>query len=541
MKRSLLFSLVMLLVLFQLSGQNIKHVILIGIDGVSAEGFQYSQTPVMNELIRNGCISLKTRAVMPTVSAPNWATILSGAGPEQHGVTSNDWSLANQNFDPTIKDPEGYFTSIFTLIRKNKPEAVTGMIYDWDWLGTYVNKKYLSESQYVKGYELVTSRAAEFIKSRKPLFAFVYYGHPDEVGHQSGFGTEAYYQSIKDIDTEIGKLIRTLKENGMYNSSCILVVSDHGGIGKGHGGESRIELEVPWMISGPGIARNRLITAPNDLFNTAPTIARLLRMKTPQEWIGRPAPDILDLASDAGKKFRQYIAKPYCSLKEGIYNGPQQVMLSSGTADAAIFYTLDGSVPGRNSTRYSGPFTLSQNTVLQAISIRGEELSEITTNRYSFIQGIRDIRLLSDPSLRYPGKGANSLLDGLIGSPDYKGKQWMGWEGNDFEAVLDFGEKKSIRSIGLQLLQLPAAWIFLPAFIEYSVSTDGVTFESIATYNPAEVDDIRKDGNVLLTRMIDDVSTQYLKIRAVNIGTCPPGHPGEGQKAWLFISEIEIE
>ena len=125
-----------------------KHVILIGIDGVSAEGFQYANTPVLDNLIKQGAISIKTRGVMPTVSAPNWATILSGAGPEQHGVTSNEWSLVNLGFEPTAKDADGYFTSIFTLIRKQIPNAVTAMFYDWDWLGTYVNKKNITKEQY---------------------------------------------------------------------------------------------------------------------------------------------------------------------------------------------------------------------------------------------------------------------------------------------------------------------------------------------------------------------------------------------------------
>ncbi|HOW32528.1 MAG TPA: alkaline phosphatase family protein, partial [Bacteroidales bacterium] len=62
----------------------VQHVILIGIDGVSAEAFQYASTPFMDELVAKGAVSLITRGVMPTVSAPNWATILSGAGPEQH-------------------------------------------------------------------------------------------------------------------------------------------------------------------------------------------------------------------------------------------------------------------------------------------------------------------------------------------------------------------------------------------------------------------------------------------------------------------------
>lgn len=61
--------------------ETIKHVLLIGLDGVSPEGFQYASTPVMDDLISKGCLSLKTRAVLPTVSAPNWATILWGTGP----------------------------------------------------------------------------------------------------------------------------------------------------------------------------------------------------------------------------------------------------------------------------------------------------------------------------------------------------------------------------------------------------------------------------------------------------------------------------
>ena len=119
----------------------VKRVILIGIDGVSAEGLQYSDTPVIDSLIRQGTLSLKTRGVMPTVSAPNWASILSGAGPEQHGVTSNDWSLSNQGFDPTVKDADGYFATLFTLIRQQKPTAVTAMFYDWNWLVSEKQKK----------------------------------------------------------------------------------------------------------------------------------------------------------------------------------------------------------------------------------------------------------------------------------------------------------------------------------------------------------------------------------------------------------------
>jgi len=295
-----------------------KHVILIGIDGVSAEAFQYASTPVINRLISQGAISLKTRGVMPTVSAPNWATILSGAGPEQHGVTANSWSLANQGFDPTVKDADGYFTSIFTLIRKQLPKAFTAMFYDWEWLGSFVNKKYISKEQYVQGHVMITSVALNYIRKEKPIFTFIYYGLPDETGHSKGFNTLEYYQSITDIDTEIGKIIAGLKESKLAESTTILITSDHGGIGPGHGGESMLEIEVPWIISGPGVSKNMLLESPNDLANTAPTIAKVLGLKAPAEWIGKPVNEAFGVKTSSPKN-SIYIPKPWCSREDGAF------------------------------------------------------------------------------------------------------------------------------------------------------------------------------------------------------------------------------
>lgn len=541
MKNIFLCMILWLLLPGQASTQNIKHVVLIGMDGVSAEGFQYSKTPVLDELIRNGCISVKTRAVMPTVSAPNWASILSGAGPEQHGVTSNEWSLGNQPFEPTAKDNQGYFTSVFTLLNKQKPAAVTGMFYDWDWIGTYINPTYPTANKFVQGYTNVTAAACEFLKSKKPAFSFVYYGHPDEVGHQIGHGTADYYQSIADMDAEIGKIITVLKETGMYSTTCIMVVSDHGGIGKGHGGESRIEMEVPWIISGPGIAKNRLLVMPNDQANTAVTIAKLLGLKAPVEWIGRVNKEAFIQPDDAKKSFPSFVRKPMISLKEGIYSGPQQIEMSCLTPGAEIYYTLDGSIPTSSSNKYKSPFQISGNTVLSAIAISTNNSSETVIQRYSFIKNIKSAGINPSPSSKYPGLGVNSLFDGLVGSSNYKGKQWMGWEGENVDIDVDLGEERKIQTIGVDVLQLPASWIFLPASIEFYTSENGSAFHLAGTYNPADVDDLRKDGTVLLARAFEDLKARYLRIRISNVGICPEGHPGAGQKAWLFVSEIEIE
>ena len=539
---NILITISILLLVLTISAQPTatKHVILIGIDGVSADGFQYSNTPVVNSLISQGVISLKTRGVMPTVSAPNWATILSGAGPEQHGVTANSWSLVNPGFDPTVKDAEGYFPSIFTAIRKQMPQAVTAMFYDWEWLGTYVNKKYINKVQYVQGHVMITSVALNYIKKEKPLFTFIYYGHPDETGHSKGFNTKEYYQSINDIDSEIGKIVNEIKAAGMAQSTTIFITSDHGGVGSGHGGESMIEIEVPWIISGPGIKKNVLLETNNDLANTAPTIAKILGIKTPAEWIGRPVNDAF-VSKASSSKTKIYIPKPWCSLAEGAFPGPQLIELSTTSQKAEIYYTLDGTTPGKSSKKYISPFTISDNCTLKAVCISGASSSQILTHIYTFVQGIKSADLTSQPSQKYPGSGVSGLFDGLIGSSNPANKQWMGFEGGDFEVTFDLGEVKPVKAMGIDVLQLPVSWIFLPSAVEFYVSNDGITFRLLSTYYPSETGEIRLDGPVMLSKAFDNLHTQFVRIKAVNIGICPPTLSCAGEKAWLFVSEVEIE
>lgn len=68
-----------------------EHVVLVGVDGLSPEGIRRVDARAFQELMKIGASTLHARALIPTVSSPNWASMLMAAGPEQHGVTSNDW------------------------------------------------------------------------------------------------------------------------------------------------------------------------------------------------------------------------------------------------------------------------------------------------------------------------------------------------------------------------------------------------------------------------------------------------------------------
>src|SRR2546425_11801985 len=74
----------------------VEHVVIIGVDGMSPTGVEVAKTPHMHQLMREGAYTLHARGVMPTVSSRNWASMIMGAGPEQHGVTSNDWERSEE-------------------------------------------------------------------------------------------------------------------------------------------------------------------------------------------------------------------------------------------------------------------------------------------------------------------------------------------------------------------------------------------------------------------------------------------------------------
>src|SRR3569833_1802445 len=69
----------------------VKHVVIEDKNKKKPEKKHKTQTPVMRRMMREGSFTLHGRGVMPTDSSTNWASMIMGAGPEQQGVTSNDW------------------------------------------------------------------------------------------------------------------------------------------------------------------------------------------------------------------------------------------------------------------------------------------------------------------------------------------------------------------------------------------------------------------------------------------------------------------
>lgn len=67
--------------------QRAKHVVLIGFDGWNSRSVSKSDMPNLASLKQQGCYTMTKRAVLPSSSAPNWASMFMGVPTEIHGYT----------------------------------------------------------------------------------------------------------------------------------------------------------------------------------------------------------------------------------------------------------------------------------------------------------------------------------------------------------------------------------------------------------------------------------------------------------------------
>ena len=114
-----LFCLLFLASFLFANARSPKRVVIIALDGISVEGFKTAKTPNIDALMSDGVLSLDTRVVMPSVTLPNWTSHLTGSGPEQHGVFNNGWTLEKSKYPLPVKDDDGYYPSVFTVLKQN--------------------------------------------------------------------------------------------------------------------------------------------------------------------------------------------------------------------------------------------------------------------------------------------------------------------------------------------------------------------------------------------------------------------------------------
>lgn len=253
-----------------------EQVILVICDGTTLA--QSEAMPFFDELRRRGSHG-SASSHAPTISRPNYVSIVTGVDPAASGVRTNDfdWSVrldsimarvaAAKMRAAFVSDNSGGFPRMFS-------ETMEDIVYA-PWPDGWIKA---SRLQLERDYPLL----------------ILLLGAVDEAGHSEGADSEEYRDAAMRLDRELRAALAEVD----YRRSTVIVVADHGHTdGGGHGGVEPEVVTVPLIAAGAGIRAGVEVRSAR-LIDIAPTVTALLGVRPPGHGLGRTLVELLDLPDE---------------------------------------------------------------------------------------------------------------------------------------------------------------------------------------------------------------------------------------------------
>ena len=211
-----------------------KKVIVIGVDGIRSDVVQESISPFLFGLTQNLDTYFTDSHIVEgnTSSGPNWSSILTGVHMNKHNVLGNDFN--NPNFTE--------FPPFFYFLENIEHEIHTVSLVNWLPIQTHITANFVDygPEESLSDFEVYNS-CKEILTNNNPVqgdVIFLQFDELDGAGHSFGFSAdvEEYSSTLSTIDNYIEDLFNII-QNKRTNSEdwLVLIVSDHGGDGTGHG------------------------------------------------------------------------------------------------------------------------------------------------------------------------------------------------------------------------------------------------------------------------------------------------------------------
>ncbi len=242
----------------------------------------------------------------------------------------------------------------------------------------------------------------------------------------------------------------------------------------------------------------------------------------------------------------EYTIVPVIQAESKSFESNQNIVLKPR---GKVYYSFNDDL---NFKEYKSPILINQSTKINAytenysysefrtdsIALRSDTISAQffkKPNNYS-------INIKSKYNPQYHAGGPEGLLDGILGTENWRKGDWQGYQSQDFEAVVDLQEAKDITEISARFLQDQRSWIVMPTKVEYYISEDNVNFTYFGSVNNTL--DPKIEENIILNFTANETKSKkarYVKIIAKNFGKLPEWHQGFGGDAFIFVDEIIIK
>lgn len=239
------------------------------------------------------------------------------------------------------------------------------------------------------------------------------------------------------------------------------------------------------------------------------------------------------------------LAPPLLKYQSVFFKDKTTAELLFAQQGTTIHYTLNGEQPTEKDAIYTKPILLRNSiTTLKAITT-GEGFLPSEPVSVTFIKEGLKIKSIqqSTANKRFPGSGANTLIDNKGGITDLNSNTWLGYQQDSVEIELELEHNQKISSVLIHCLQDQGSWVFLPEQIDVAFFDERKhEFKWIAgQYSPPwEVVVPGANCQPIIIKLGKNITTEKIRIIIKGVHAIPESHPGKGTPGWLFIDEIKL-
>lgn len=228
----------------------------------------------------------------------------------------------------------------------------------------------------------------------------------------------------------------------------------------------------------------------------------------------------------------------------GVDTKARAIKVDLSTLDKAdIHYTLDGSAPTTASAKYNGPILIKQDAKLRAAAFRPVGQTPEVQEEFFFNKATAcPVTLVTPPNNAYTFSGGQLLVDGLRGeSTNYRTGRWIGYAGNDLQAVIDLGEEQEISEVTVNTCVEKGDWIFDARAFEVSMRAENGEFAKVAAEEYPQMKE--SDPNKIYTHTLKfaPAKARYVQVTLKSEHAMPEWHGGKGHAGFIFVDEISVK
>src|SRR5579862_3956589 len=271
-------------------------------DHVGAYGYKQIKTPNIDGLAAEGARFERAFAVVP-VTLPSHSSMLTGTYPMlsgMHDFSANKLSPLQPTMASVLKQA-GYRTG--AVIAAAVLDSRFGLNQGFDFYYDHFDFSRLDEAnldEMERPGNAVADVALDWLakNSDKKFFLWMHlydphapYNPPEP--YRTEYASRPYDGEIAFADAQVGRLLRYLKEKGLYQNTVIVLTGDHGESLGEHGEKTHgffvynATMHVPLIIRVPAIARPGIVSDPVSLVDLMPTILEALGVEVPSQVQGR--------------------------------------------------------------------------------------------------------------------------------------------------------------------------------------------------------------------------------------------------------------